>query len=119
MPVDLRGLSDGELVIYVLNIRAQVVALEAQLKGIPSSRQRTIKVIRATFLTTGGIFAGAVDPIGFLLAAVGLWDWVVTLSDDAQAMNAQISLNRELNDLEAQLKAAEAEVQRRNDTSLS
>jgi hypothetical protein len=111
--LDLSDLSDVELDDYVRGIRAQIVELKAKLESIPSSRLRTVKVVRATFLTTGGILAGAVDAFGFLLVAIGLWDWIETLSEDAQAMNTQNSVSGELKYLQAQLGAMESEIQRR------
>ncbi len=113
MPYDLSYLSNAELDDCVRVVRAQISELEATLGAIPSSRQRTIKVVRATFLTAGGILVGAVDALGFLFAAIGLWDCVETLLEDARTMNAQHSMIAEVNYLQAQLSAIESEVQRR------
>jgi hypothetical protein len=64
-------------------------------------------------LTAGGFLAATIDPLGLLLVLLGGWDWVENISDDANTMNRDLKLRRQMNELGAQLDAVESEMVRR------
>jgi hypothetical protein len=67
-------------------------------------------------LTAGGLFAVAAtfEPLGIMLALFGVWDWVETITDDADAMNKRLKLQQTLIELGKDLDAAEAEFEKRH-----
>lgn len=110
----LRGMSDHELGNFVRDIRGQIIAYEAQIERRSQRRKRTIKLVRGTLLTAGGFLTATYDLLALFLVLTGLWDWIDAVAEDAQSMNHQTVLRRDLKRLEDQLTLAENEFERRN-----
>ena len=53
---DLTRYSNQELGNFIRDLRLQIVAYQAQLEAPSAPNQRTIKLVRDTFLAAGGIF---------------------------------------------------------------
>jgi hypothetical protein len=109
----LRGMSDHELGNLVRDIRGQINACEVQIERRSQRRKRTIKLVRGTLLTAGGFVTATYDILAFFLVLAGLWDWIEAVAEDAEAMNRQIALMRNLRDLEDELRSVEKEFERR------
>ena len=112
-PLDSMQLTDHELGNFIRDLRLRVAANEAQLESPSAGRQRTIKILRGTILTAGGLVGASFEPFSIVLTIIGCWDWVDTIRDDVNAMNRQIQLRETLIDLERQIAMAEAELERR------
>lgn len=111
--MDLGDLSDRELTDHIRILERDIAALGAQIEPAAVRRKRTIKIVRATFLTAGGFFAASFDFLGIALTLLGVWDWVEVFVDDAREMNRQIALHRALKELESRFDAAQEELLRR------
>jgi hypothetical protein len=74
--VDLRDLSDVELIDHLRDLRLQIALLEPNIETWKDRRRRTIKIVRGTILTAGGFIGATIDPLGLLLVVLGGWDWV-------------------------------------------
>jgi len=72
-----------------------------------------MKLIRGTFLATGGFLTATIDILGIVLVVVGLWEWIDVVVEDANAMNDRNALRRRISDLSVQLVAAEMEFRTR------
>jgi hypothetical protein len=112
--MNLRDLSDRELGDYIRNVERDIASLGAQIETAGTRRKRTLKIIRATFLTAGGFFAATFDLLGIALTLFGVWDWVEVFVDDAREMNRQAALHRAIKELESALVASEEELLRRS-----
>ena len=66
---DLPTLSDRDLGNFIRDVRLKIVACESRLESSATTRQRTVKLARGTFLTVGGFFEITLEP----LAAVYSW----------------------------------------------
>lgn len=111
--IDPAALSNVELQTHAEYLRRRLGAAGARIQALGTSRARTTKILRATFLTAGGFFAVTVDVLGGLLLLVGAWDWVDAIRDDVETMNAQNSLQLELSEIEEELEIAETELENR------
>jgi hypothetical protein len=111
--MNLRDLSDRELVDHIRILERDIAALGAQIEPAAERRKRTLRIVRATFLTAGGFFAASYDVLGVALTLFGVWDWVEGFVDDAQTMNRQIALERTIRELEHSFEASEEEFHRR------
>jgi hypothetical protein len=110
---ELTAYSIEELGNLIRDLRLQIVVYQAQLEVPTASRQRTIKIIRNTILTAGGIYGATFTLAAAILAVLGFWDWIDTIRSDVATMNRQIRFRRALTDLTQQLIAAESELDRR------
>ena len=107
-------LSDHELVEYARDLAYRVGSLEGQIESAAARRKRTIKIIRSTILISGGLVgATLVDLLGLVITALGLWDCVEAIQDDATTMNRQHQLRRTVSSLTAELNEIETEFRRR------
>jgi len=109
----LRDLSDRELADHVRGLERDIAAFGAQLEPASAKRKRTVKIVRATVLTAGGLFAASFDFLGIALTLLGVWDWAEVFVDDAREMNRQIALRSTLTELEDRFDAAQEELLRR------
>jgi hypothetical protein len=109
----MKDVPDRELTDFIRDLRLQIVALEAQIEPPAASRQRTVRLIRGTFLTVGGFLTATFNPLGIALVLVGGWDWVDAVVDDVAAMNRRLALRRAIMIHSRQLAAAEVEFHRR------
>jgi hypothetical protein len=112
---DPTGLSDEEFNDFIWELRLRIAANKAQLDPRQARRKHTLKIVRGTVLTVGGLVGATLDWLAGILTVVGAWDWVDALAEDARITNRQLELQRDLTVLENQLTAAAAEFQRRTD----
>lgn len=112
-PIDLRGITDIELLEQLRNLRLRIALLEPHIDTARDRTRRTTKIVRGTILTAGGFLAATIDPLGLLLVVLGGWDWVDTISDDADTTNRGLAVRRQINALEAELDEIESELVRR------
>ncbi len=110
---DIAAYTFHELGNYIRDLRLQIVDYQARLEPSSAPRQRTIKLIRGTLLTAGGILGATVELFAAILIIVGSWDLIETIRDDVNAMNQQLHFRRALAELYIQLDEAEAELERR------
>jgi hypothetical protein len=113
----MKELSDRELANLVRDLRLQIIALDAQFEPHAASRQRTVKLVRGTFLTVGGFLTATFNLLGIALVLVGGWDWIDAVVDDAAAMNRRIGLRKAVRALSQQLDEAETEFLKRQSGS--
>ncbi len=108
---DIARLSISELEDFIQDCRLRIARCEAQIEPSAFQRRRTFKILRGTVLMAGGFFGATFDPITLFLILLGAWDWIDGFSEDAAAMNRQIALHREANDISEQLDAAQARLE--------
>jgi hypothetical protein len=111
---DLTKYSNQELGDLIRDLRLRSVAYQAQLATLPSSRERTIKLVRGTVLVAGGLHSITFGVLAAILLILGAWDWVETVRSDVETMNRQIEFRRALFELTRTIEAAEAELDRRS-----
>jgi hypothetical protein len=109
----MQDLSDRELANLIRDLRVQIAELEPHIDSATDVRRRTMKLIRGTFLATGGFLTATIDILGIVLVVVGLWEWIDVVVEDANAMNDRNALRRRISDLSVQLVAAEMEFRTR------
>jgi hypothetical protein len=111
---DLSSLSDTELSEHISRLNLRIAELAPQLDTSRDQRRRTVRIVRGTILTAGGLFtAGTVDLLGILLVILGCWDWAEGISDDAEATNRGLAVRRRMNEFEAELEVIATELRRR------
>src|SRR5947209_3538071 len=110
----LGNLSDAELNDRLREMRLTVGLLGPQIETRKERRNRTMKVVRATVLTAGGLIAATIDSLGLLLVLLGGWDWVDGISGDAKATNKDIAMRRRISEVNAELDLIEFELRRRH-----
>jgi hypothetical protein len=113
VPVDLRGLSDAELIEHLRDVRLRIAVLEPQIETRTNRIRRTIKAVRGTFLTVGGFLTLTADLFGFLLVLLGWWDWIETIADDARETNRGLAVRRAMAKLALELDKVQMELGRR------
>lgn len=112
-PADLARYSNQQLGNLIRDLRLQIAAYQAQLESPSAPGQRTIKVVRSTILTAGGIYGLTFTLLAALLAIIGFWDLIDTIRSDVDTMNQQLHFRRALWELTLLLDAAETELDRR------
>ena len=118
MPLrDLRSLSDRELGNHVRDVVLRIAVLEVQIEPVAARRARTIKIVRSTILMGGGLLAATlIDFLALIITVLELWDCIEAIEHDVRTMNHQHELWRVLIELENELDALEAEIERRRST---
>jgi hypothetical protein len=115
--VEIAKLSDralGEL-IYALTV--EIASIQSQVEPPTASRKRTWRLIRSTILMAGGFFGATVDLWSLILAALGMWDWLDSVSEDAVVTNRQIDVSQRLTYLDFKLALATIELRKRKQTA--
>jgi hypothetical protein len=111
--VDLRRLSDAELIDHLRDVRLRIAVLEPQIQTRTDRIRGTIKVVRGTILVAGGILTMTADLFAFLLILLGAWDWTETIADDARETNRSMAVRRAMRQLVIDLDEVQAELGRR------
>ena len=110
---DIAHLSGRELGELIRDLTVEIAAFQGQVEQDAGARKRTWRLVRSTILMTGGFFGAAVDLWALTLAALGIWDWIDSVSEDAVLTNRQLAISRRLSDLEFKLATATLELRKR------
>jgi sugar-specific transcriptional regulator TrmB len=113
-PPAVRSLSDQDLDLYVRELSNEINNLGSQIALLSPSYKRVVKIVRASILTAGGFIAASeVDVLGLVLTVFGVWEWVEAFAEDAEEMNRELAMRRNITRLRVELAVAEAEIDRR------
>lgn len=110
---DIENIPDRELGDFIRGLTIEIAALQSQVEPDSAPTKRTVRLVRVTILTAGGFFGATVDPWALILTALGMWDWIDSISEDANITNRQIVISQHLADLEIKLAAATVELRKR------
>lgn len=110
---DPAHLSDGELRERIHDLTVEIASIKEQIESDSVSFKRSWRLARSTILMAGGLAGAGVELWTLVLAALGLWDWIDAVVEDAAAANRRSSLKQRLAQFESRLATLRLEMVRR------
>ena len=112
---DTTRLSDRELGERIHDLTVEIASIANQIEPDSAAFKRSWRLARSTILMGGGLFGATVEVWTLVLAALGMWDWIDAVAEDAAAGNRRSKLQQRLAELEFRLVALTLELRRRTE----